>query len=112
MLAKPNRLTKNKEFERIFAKSYSSFDKLLGIKSAPNDLGINRIGIIISNKVSKKAVERNKIRRRIRGVLENNLKTLKPGYDIVIIVSVMAKEKGFTEIEDSIIFNLKRLRLL
>jgi ribonuclease P protein component len=111
MLPRLNRLTKNKEFENVFKKGRSSYDKILGIKAAPNNLGTVRFGILISAKISKKAVERNKVRRRIREVLKKNLEKL-DSCDMVIITLKGIIKNTYAEIEQSIVFQLKRLRLI
>ena len=56
MLKKINRLTKQKDFEKVFKNGQSVYDGKLGIKALANNLPENRYGIIISAKVSKKAV--------------------------------------------------------
>jgi len=48
---------------------------------------MSRFGLIVSNKVSKKATQRNLIRRRISEFIRLNLKSIKSGYDFVIILS-------------------------
>ena len=50
----------------------------------------SRIGISISTKVSKKAVERNLIKRRIRGALQELLPKIEDGWKIVIVVKSQA----------------------
>lgn len=109
MLKKINRLTKNKEFDYTFKKGRSSYDKTVGIKAVENDLKINRFGILISVKVSKKAVIRNKIKRQIREVIRLEMDKLKSGYDCVIITlpGIISKEYG--EIEQSIKGHFKKL---
>ena len=91
MFAKENRLTKDKEFDAVFKKGRSSYDKILGVKALKNDLSLNRFGILISVKVSKKAVERNKIRRQLRETTRQNLERIKKGMD-VIVWAVLADE--------------------
>jgi len=111
MLAKANRLTKKKDFEKTFKQGGSSYGKLLGIKAVKNDLESNRFGLIISNKVSKKAVERNKIRRQIREILKEQLAQLKPGFDLIIVTLPEILNKDSQEIKQNILYNFKRLRL-
>lgn len=111
MLSKINRLTKDKEFENVFKNGRSSYDKTIGIKAAVNKLPGSRFGILISNKVSKKATERNKIRRRIRDIIRLQLNDIKSNYDIVIMVLPPAREKTYQELNQSIIRHFKKLRL-
>lgn len=108
VFVKIGKLTKNKEFDRVFKEGRSSYDKLLGIKRVENELQEARLGIIVSGKVSKKAVERNRIRRRIREIFRLTLDKIQPS-DYIVITLPEIKDKKFQEIEKSIKFNLKRL---
>ena len=85
MLAKQNRLTKQKDFEKIFKQARSFYSKRLGVKAQVNQSALNRFGIIISTKISKKATERNRLKRQIRQAARELNKELKPGFDLVIM---------------------------
>jgi len=112
MFKKENRLTKTKEFENVWKKGRSSFDKITGVKIVKNKLNVNRFGVIVSTKVSKKAVERNKIKRRIRETLKELLIEIIGDFDITIVALPLSKEKDKSELEKSIKSNLERLRVL
>ena len=86
MLAKQHRLVKQKDFEKVFKQGRAFYSKLLGVKIIINQREFNRFGIVVSTKVSKKATERNKLKRQIRQAARELLKNLKSGFDIVIIV--------------------------
>jgi ribonuclease P protein component len=45
-----------------------------------------RVGISISTKVDKRAVVRNRLRRRIQALFRQHLATLSPGWDLLIVV--------------------------
>ncbi len=109
MLSRENRISKDKEFDRVFKTGQSFYGKVFGLKRAKNDLGLVRFGILINTKVSKKAVLRNKIRRQIREVLKSILPELRPGHDIVIIVFPLILDKEFFEIRNLLIAGLKKL---
>lgn len=51
-----------------------------------------RIGIVTSKKVSKSAVQRNLIKRRIRAVMQNLLGQMSSGWDIVIVAKPAAQQ--------------------
>ncbi len=111
MLAKENRISLDKEFDRVFKTGQSFYAKILGIKVASNNLPYSRFGILIGLKVSKKAVVRNKIRRQIRAIISKELLSIKPGKDIVIIVLPPILGKNFKEIKEEVLGGLKKLRL-
>ena len=110
MLAKQLRLVKEKDFKKIFKQGESSHAKIFSIKVLANGLEANRYGIIISAKVSKKAIERNKLKRQFRGALKEFDKKLACGFDLVIIVSPAAKNREYEFIKselEKILFTLK-----
>jgi len=102
MLTKINRLTKDKEFDNIFKNGYSSYDKAIGVRMSTNQRKINRFGILVNSKVSRQAVERNRIKRQIREILKSQLEKIKAGYDIIIIVLPGAREKNYVDLEQSV----------
>ena len=112
MLPKINRLTKDKEFNNTFKRGKSGFNKIIGVKAISNKLEYNRFGILISVKVSKKAVIRNKIKRQIREIINLQLDKMKQGYDCVIICLPAIIDKDYQEIEKSVIGQFKRLGLI
>ncbi len=79
MLKKENRLTKKKDFESLFEKGKGIKQDSLYLKYKKNNLKKSRVSIIVGKNYSKKAVERNKIKRRIREIIK---KKNIPGLDI------------------------------
>ena len=110
MLKKVNIITKKKEINKIFKNGKSNFDEIIGIKSIDNDLKINRFVIIIGTKVSKKAVVRNKIKRRIKSILSSEKNKIKIKQDCVIIVLPEIIKSDYKEIERSIIKHFTKLK--
>ena len=60
------RLLKPAEFKHVFEKRQSAHNAHFGIYAAKNTLGHARVGLVVSKKVSKKAVIRNRIKRQVR----------------------------------------------
>jgi ribonuclease P protein component len=103
MLSQRNRLTKNKDFDLVFKKGRSYYQPLFGIKILQkNNNRFNRFGILLSTKVSKKAVERNLYKRRIKAILNLEKPKLKVGYDCVIVVFPVILGKSFQDIQTGI----------
>ncbi|NEO39442.1 MAG: ribonuclease P protein component [Moorea sp. SIOASIH] len=67
-------------------------------KSLPDNHPPSRLGISISQKVSKKAVVRNRIKRQIRAALRQLLPRLSPGWKLVIIVKPEARECEYAQL--------------
>lgn len=112
MLARCNRLKENKDFKGIFKKGKGLKEKFLFVKIKNNGMDLNRFGFIVSKKVSKKAVIRNKIKRRLREIIKARIAKMKQGYDIIILVYPEIKEKSFLEIENIVDKIFKKVKLL
>ena len=102
MLPKIDRLRKKKDIERVFGKGKRFKEDFLILKITRNDLSQTRFGFIVSQKVSKKAAVRNKIKRRLRELVRLKLKKLKKGLDALLIVYPGLEIKDFWEIEGTI----------
>jgi len=111
MLPKKYRLSKKKEFDFVFNNGKSSYGKLLGVKIAKNDLPLSRFGILVGSKIDKRAVVRNKTKRRLRAIIYENLDKIKKGYDCVIITLPLIKEACYQEIKKDLEDNFKKLGL-
>lgn len=102
MLPKDNRLKNKKDFERIFKLGKSYKEDFLYLKLIKNNLKNSRFGFIVSSKVSKKAVIRNQIRRRLRELVRIMLPEIKKKIDAVIIIKPNLKIIDFWELEKKI----------
>lgn len=111
MLKKINRISHNKDFDRVFKIGQSFYEKALGFKAAENSLNITRFGILINAKVSKKAVVRNRIKRQIREIIQAELPEIKDGYDLVVIVFPQILDKNFKEIRKFLENGFRKLNL-
>jgi len=90
MLPKTNRLTRKKDFEAVFQHGKSFKGNGLLLKIAANNLAVSRFGFVVSKKVSSKATVRNSIKRRVRAVVEKNLKAIAGGRDCIFFVAPTA----------------------
>ena len=93
MLPFKNRLTRKKDHEKV--QKLGSFVSLnnIAIKVLENDLKETRVGIVVGLKYSKKAVERNQVKRIIRDIIQPELKNIKKGVDVVIMARKRDEEK-------------------
>lgn len=67
------------------------------VKTPVETVPPTRIGISISQKVSKRAVVRNRIKRRLRAILRQLLPKVLPGWQLVIVVKPSAVECGYEQ---------------
>lgn len=110
MLKRKNRINLNKDFDQVFKNSQSFYNNIFGLKLAKNNLNAFRLGILISTKVSKKAVIRNKFKRQIREIIRQEIPLLKDDQDLVIIVLPAIVDRGFSEIKEAVLSGLKKLK--
>jgi ribonuclease P protein component len=111
MLAKQHRLVKKKDFAETFKRGKSFYIRFFGVKAVPAKASHNRYGIIISTKVSKKSVERNKLKRQIRAILKELDKQLVSGYDMAIVVLPTALNQDFFSLKDELAKIFSKLKL-
>lgn len=103
MLPQKNRLTKKSNFEKVKNKGKmfqsASFGLLVLVR---NDKKFSRFGFIVSTKVSKRAVKRNRIKRTFRLAVNSLLEAVKDGYDFVFLVKKDAIEIKQDELKKEI----------
>ncbi len=111
MHKKDLKITKTKDFDKIFKQGISSFSPTLLIKRQKNNLGVNRYGVIVSTKVSPKAVVRNKIKRLIREVFKQEKTKLSQGNDLIFIAQKDIKDKLYQEVLASVQKQFKKINI-
>ena len=82
--ARSKRLLKPGEFKQVFDHSTRSSDANLTIFGRPNSLGNARLGLAISKKQLKLAVDRNRIKRLVRESFRQH-QTKLGGLDLVVL---------------------------
>lgn len=112
MLPRQNRLKKETDIRHLFQKGKGVFDTVVGGKVRRNDLEHTRFAVVVGLKVHKRAYRRNRIRRRIRAVLQNQLPNIKQGYDVAVIARPEAANADFEAISTSVTSALKRMGIL
>ena len=100
-LNKKNRLKKKKDFEEVFKQGKAAKGNFLFAKYRKNDLDYPRIAFIVSAKVSRKAVVRNRIRRVLSDISKTRLKELGP-VDIILIADKRVADAPRDKIEQDL----------
>jgi len=113
MLKKQYRLTKKKDFDRLFqAADTKYYGKLVGVRIVANGLNYNRFGLVVSRRYCRLATERNLIKRRLASIVEENLPKMVKGYDMVIIVIAPWPLLKFNNLKQELIKILEKLELI
>ena len=112
MLPRKYKLKKDNDFKKVFNKGKYYQKDFIKIKFLENDLEINRFGLVIGLKISKKAVQRNKIKRQLEEVIQLELEQMKKGIDIIILVQPEIIEKEYQEIKETLIELFKKSKII
>lgn len=112
MLKKVNRLKSRKDFEEIKKAGVMyhspSFSLIIKI-SELMDQSEPRFGFVVSKKISKKAVERNKVKRLLSTILQKRLNRFNKKTKGIILVKSCILEKKEAEISMEIDKILERV---
>ena len=95
-------LKKNREFVRVFNFGKTFECQSLKIKWLENKLDYFRFGIIVSTKIDKRAVIRNKIKRRLRAIFKEFAREIKSGFDFVVMTRPAIKTLDYHQIREII----------
>jgi ribonuclease P protein component len=106
------RLRRNSEFQRVKQQGRSIVSPLLILAWMPNDVVRTRVGFVVSKRVSKRAVDRNFIKRLLSEVMRDVLPRLPGGLDIVISARQKANMADLRTFEQDILVLLRRAKLL
>ncbi len=93
MIARPLRLRRSFEFERVRKRGRSWTTRLVVLAVLPNDLHHNRYGFAVGRRVGG-AVDRNRIKRWLRESVHELHPTLQQGHDIVFIARGSLAREG------------------
>ena len=102
MLKSSNRI-KQTEFQALFKSGRSIQNPLFTLIFGAKTPGITTVGpkctVVVSKNVSKKAVDRNKIRRRFYSILKKYEKSLQNKDFYIFLVKKTAQKATFKDIE-------------
>lgn len=112
MIARGFRLRKATDFSKTykFGKSYNHTQ--LYIKALHTQLPSTHLAVVVPKKVSKRAVVRNKARRRIYEICRQNWSQIIPGYTIIITAKTDLTSMKPAELNSVILEGLKQLKVI
>lgn len=111
MLPKKYRINKVL-FKEIFKKGKTfSFENLF-LRITSLSTSISLFTFVVSLKVSKKPVIRNKLKKRARHIIKKLLFQIKPGLGVIIFFKPGSEKLSFSELEKVLQEALKKARIL
>jgi ribonuclease P protein component len=113
VLPNQNRLRRREDFAKVYAKGdrYRGTYLSLRILFDSND-PLTRIGLVVSKKVSKLAVTRNRFKRQLRAIFRQLLSQLKDGLQIVVTVTTVQSKPSYQELWDDLKNLLAKAKVL
>lgn len=108
-MKKINILASSRDFEKIIKKNKPYFSPYFKLYITKNETNIYKVGIAVPKTLGN-AVIRNKIKRQIKNILDNNKKLLHLSYNYIIIVRKDVLKLNFNKIEIELINLLNKER--
>lgn len=112
MLSRRHRFGRQKDFQDVFADGQTAGSRIFIVKHGRNARKNSRFAVVASNKVSKKAVARNRLRRRVKAWIRENLERIRTGKDIIIIAKPAAASASPEEVKKNLAKAFQRAKLL
>ena len=112
MLAKENRLRKTKEIQAVLTKGKGFRENGLFLKTGSFPGETARFSIIVSKKVAKQAVRRNRIRRVLGEAIRQELDHVKSGTDIALVVLPGFEVTDYQDVQKKIHTLLQKASLI
>ena len=103
-------LKRNHEFQRLYRKGKSAAAPTLVLYCRQTRRPGHRLGLPVGKKVGG-AVQRNRVRRRLREIYRLHEGELQTGYDIVVVARVKAAFVGYWQMERHFLSAADRLGL-
>lgn len=98
---KSKRLLSPKQFSDVLRNGKKIFNPVFLLIILPSSANTSRVGIVVSKKVSKRAVDRNRIKRQVREFFRLNQK-LWSNYEVVVIANAPAADSDNTIIQKAL----------
>lgn len=92
-----NRIKKADDFSSVFVFRKVLHAKYFKIHYKPNDVGLPRLGLVVSKRVHKRANKRNYMKRLLRELFRHE-KVLWDNYDMVVRVQKCFTQEHYHEI--------------
>jgi len=107
-MKKINVVKSNEDFNDIMNTGKCVKNRYFVLYSKKNNLEKYRFGITVGKKVCN-AVNRNKLKRKIRNILDNHKNLYSNSKDYIIIIRKSCLDEDYSTLEDNLIYLLKKI---
>lgn len=109
MLKQENRLKKRKDFAYIYRRGRSFASRRVAINYAKSrNMDELLVGFSVSKKIGN-AVVRNRVKRKMREIVRQNLHSIPCGYRIIFNGRIAIAKSSYSEISDDILYLIRKL---
>lgn len=108
------RLRQQKDIQRLRSEGVSQSNRLLVLLTAPQSddpAGVSRVGVITGKRLGK-AVIRNKVRRRLKAIMQQAYSRLPAGWDFLLLARKPIVDASYQEMEAAVLTLLRRAGFL
>ncbi|HRY59966.1 MAG TPA: ribonuclease P protein component [Patescibacteria group bacterium] len=103
----------NKEFDLVYKKGKVFFGTFFALRVlVVKDAKDFRVGIVVSNKILPKAVERNKKKRQLREIIRLNQGRLISGVWISLVLKKGSEDSNYQELEKEFLLLAKKAGII
>ncbi len=100
-MKKINIVKRNEEFNNVLKSGKCVKNKYFILYYKKNDLGLYRFGISVPKKICN-AVNRNKLKRKVRNIIDNSKNLYPKQEDYIIIVRKSCLDEDYKILEDNL----------
>ncbi|BBC23688.1 ribonuclease P protein component [Pseudanabaena sp. ABRG5-3] len=113
MLPNQNRLRRREDFAKVYANGDRYRGTYLNLRILfDGNAEFTKIGIVVSKKVSKLAVSRNRFKRQLRAIFRQLLSQLKNRLQIVVTVIASQSKPSYQQLCDDLKNLLAKAKVL
>lgn len=112
MLCSKNRLRNKKDINNVSKRGTTAAGNFILLKFIKNNLNNSRFAFVISSRIFKSAVKRNKIKRRLREITKKNIFRIKNAMDFLIIVKGAFIRERSVDLEKELLALFNKSKLL
>jgi len=98
MFPKENRLARERDIKRVFEKGKRINNSLFSLLFLKNNQELTKATVVVNKKYDKRAVYRNRLKRKFREACHNLVLSLKEPSDIIILPKKESEEIEFQEL--------------
>jgi len=101
-MKKQNIIKKSEDFTRLIKKRNGSSNEYFIINQETNNEKTTKFGITFTKKIGN-AVVRNKLKRRVKAIIDHHKEMYQSSKNYVIIIRKAAKEINYQELEKNLV---------